>query len=158
MTNAVSVIPDADNAGQLAVEDLLIAVSRIADCRTAEDAKIYVERALAVGTTYVLTGYLKTHSEIIRAIERRLPAPTPAQCEKFSVIKITDKGGTISIPTFGRAIGAFGDEILVLFTTGTISSPFVVSIATDTREPPVIAEWDTAAPKTRRKYVAEVPA
>lgn len=152
--NAVSTIPDADNAGQLAIEDLLIAVSRIADCRTAADAKIFVERALAIGTTYVLTGYLKTHSEIIRAIERRLPAATPAQCEKYSVLKLNGE----HIPALGRVLGAYGDDVIILIATGSISAPFIVETVTDSHTPLAVADWDKTAPKTRRKFIAEVTA
>lgn len=150
MTSAVSIIPDARNAEKLAVEDLLVALSRITDCQTAEDAKIYVERALAIGTTNVLTGYVKTHSEVIRAIERRLPAATPEQREKYSVIKVTD--GKVSTTVFARVVGAFGDELIILFSTGNIHSPFVVRIAIDQHTTLSLPEWDTAAPKSRRKH------
>ena len=136
-------IPTATNAPEIAVQDLLNAFGRIEKCQTAEDAKVYVQRALETGFAYFNIG------DVIRAIEMRLPAPTPGQLETLSIIKSRKTGEVM----FCRVLGAFGDIVVVLKTTREPGIPYTVLLLTAPRDAAAqIPEWDLTRPVARRTW------
>ena len=136
-------IPTATNAPEIAVQDMLNALGRIEKCQTAEDAKDYVQRALETGFAYFNIG------DVSRAIEMRLPAPTPGQLESLGIIKSRRTGEVL----FCRVIGAFGDIVVVLRTTREPGLPYLVLLLTAPRDATAqVPAWDLTRPVTRRTW------
>lgn len=136
-------IPSESNARELGIADFLHALGRVELCQSADAAQIIVERAL-------LTGYMTLSvGEVVRAIEMRLPAATPAQMDELSMIR--SRSGDVRIC---RVLGAFGDRVLVLVSgTDDHGIPRTVLNLGAMQAPTVsIPTWDVTRPAERRVW------
>lgn len=97
--------------------------------------------------------------EVIRAIEARLPMPSPAQAEYVSM---HDFEGEVIL---ARAVGAFGDTVIYAHPQVRLlpSGHTTVSMNFDTVKCPAdksstVPEWDFLRPMVRRPFGREVEA
>lgn len=136
-------IPSESNARELGITDFLHALDRVAICQTADAAKIMIERAL-------LTGYMTLSvGEVVRAIEMRLPAATPAQMDELSMIRARHSRDVLIC----RVLGAFGDRVLVLVSgPDDHGIPRTVLNLGASSPAPVVPSWDVTRPTERRVW------
>lgn len=122
-------------------------------CQDADSAKKLCKALFAMCHVYV------DGPEVIRAIEARLPMPTPAQAEYVSM---HDFDGEVVL---ARAVGAFGDIVIYAHPQVRLlpSGHAAIQMNFDTVKCPadktaIVPEWDAFRPQVRRPFGQEVVA
>lgn len=122
-------------------------------CQSAQEACKMCKAIFAMCHVYI------DGPEVIRALEARLPMPTPAQAEYVSM---HDFDGEVIL---ARAIGAFGDMVIYAHPQVRLlqSGYTTIQMNFDTVKCPadrasVVPEWDIMRPQVRRPFGREVEA
>lgn len=106
---------------------------------------------------YTLASVRYPGHEVLKAIESRLPMPTPAQAECVSTATIND----ITIIT--RPLGAIGDQViyclshLLPWQEGPVLSVQFASVRCRADREPDIPKWDSLFPTHRRNSIQVIP-
>ena len=126
-------------------------LAKLQDCRDA-DAALTLCREI-----YDLASIKYPGHEVLRAIEARLPMPTPSQAECISTATVND----ITIVT--RPLGAIGDQViyclshLLPWQEGPVLSVQFASVRCRADREPDIPKWDLLFPVHRRKPIQVIP-
>jgi len=142
------IIPSLETLYAEGIKDLRRALFRVQSTEDADTAKAAVSFALNVGWNVV------NRIELIRAVEARLPAPSPHQRDRCNLLRLTKTNEII----YSRVVGAFGDVVILLTQNPTDGNlPPLIRIMTipAAGESPA-PEWDITRPPERRKAPAAI--
>jgi hypothetical protein len=143
------IIPSLETIYNEGIKDLRRALFRVQSTEDADTAKAAVSFALNVGWNVV------NRIELIRAVELRLPAPSPHQRDRCNLLRLVDTGEII----YSRVIGAFGDRVILLTSTTDKNKhlpPLVRLLTIPATGESLAPEWDITRPQERRKAPAAI--
>ncbi|WP_338096553.1 hypothetical protein [Methanorbis rubei] len=146
------IIPSLETLYIEGIKDLRRALLRVLSTEDADTAKAAVSFALNVGWNVV------NRIELIRAVEVRLPAPSPHQRDRCNLLRLVSSCGEMTGEIiYSRVIGAFGDTVILITQNPKSNHPPLIRIMTisATGKSPV-AEWDITRPQNRRKAPAAI--
>ena len=141
------IIPSLETLYVEGIKDLRRALFRVQSTEDADTAKAAVSFALNVGWNVI------NRIELIRAVEIRLPAPSPHQRDRCNLLRLTKTNEII----YSRVIGAFGDTVILITQNPDGCLPPLVRIMTiPATGQSTIPEWDITRPPERRKAPAAI--